>query len=129
MVTEWIDSFPLTAYISDTMDHIYPDPPAEENTDRIIEPRYKGKDRKGGLWTEMIDGESHSNYSECSIRWKIGHHTSTTLQMVVCKSRGRGECYRFARNRRENDYIIQGISPHAVDSIQPYLAQSRPWNT
>ena len=25
----------------------------------------------------MIDGESHSNYSECSIRWKIGHHTST----------------------------------------------------
>ena len=24
MVTEWIDSFPLTAYISDTMDHISP---------------------------------------------------------------------------------------------------------
>ena len=25
MVTEWIDSFPLTAYVSDTMDHIYPE--------------------------------------------------------------------------------------------------------
>ena len=58
----------------------------------------------------MIDGESHSSYSECSIRWIIGHHTSTTLQMVACKSRGMGECCRFTRNMREKYYIIQGIS-------------------
>ena len=29
MVEEWINSFPVTAYLSDTMAHIYPKPPSQ----------------------------------------------------------------------------------------------------
>ncbi len=45
MVAEWIDSFPITAYLSDTMDHIYPIP---EEADTSSEPHHKeeGKKRK-----------------------------------------------------------------------------------
>ena len=59
MVAEWIDSFPLTAYISDTMEHIYPDPPVEENTDRINEPRHKEEGQK----RRMVDSDDRRRIS------------------------------------------------------------------
>ena len=34
MVAEWINSFPVTAYLSDTTEHIYPDPPLKDRKDQ-----------------------------------------------------------------------------------------------
>jgi len=51
MVVEWIDSFPVTAYLSGTMAHIYPDPPVKESKDQstasttISGPRHKEEGR------------------------------------------------------------------------------------
>ena len=59
MVTEWIDSFPLTAYISDTMDHIYPEPTVEENTYRNSEPRHKEEGQK----RKMMDRDDRRRIS------------------------------------------------------------------
>jgi len=52
MVAEWIDSFPVTAYLSDTMAHIYPDPPIKESKDQAgasttnSGPRHKEEGKK-----------------------------------------------------------------------------------
>ena len=52
MVEEWINSFPVTAYLSDTMAHIYPNPPVKENEDQAAPsttktgPRHKEEGRK-----------------------------------------------------------------------------------
>ena len=52
MVAEWIDSFPVTAYLSDTMAHIYPDPSIKESKDQAgasttsSGPRHKEEGRK-----------------------------------------------------------------------------------
>lgn len=52
MVAEWIDSFPVTAYISDTMAHIYPDSSTTESEDQAASsttnsgPRHKEEGKK-----------------------------------------------------------------------------------
>ncbi|MEE8115221.1 MAG: hypothetical protein V3T23_12820, partial [Nitrososphaerales archaeon] len=52
MVAEWLDSFPVTAYISDTMEHIYPDSSNKDNEDQVREkdtrigPRHKEEGKK-----------------------------------------------------------------------------------
>ncbi len=51
MVAEWIDSFPVTAYLSDTMEHIYPDAPVKTkdeagSSDLISGPRHKEEGKK-----------------------------------------------------------------------------------
>ena len=52
MVAEWINSFPITAYISDTLNNIYPDPPFKESKDQAgandtsSGPRHKEEGKK-----------------------------------------------------------------------------------
>ena len=52
MVAEWIDSFPITAYVSDTMEHIYPGASDKDNQDQVSEkdtrigPRHKKEGKK-----------------------------------------------------------------------------------
>ena len=55
MIAEWIDSFPVTAYISDTLEHIYPDHSINESdvlndqvgtTNTCSGPRHKEEGRK-----------------------------------------------------------------------------------
>jgi hypothetical protein len=44
MVAEWIESFPITAYISDTMEHLYPIPADASETRNV--PRHKEEGQK-----------------------------------------------------------------------------------
>ena len=58
MVAEWIDSFPITAYISDTKDHIYPGAADSMTINQVSEKdeRIGPHDKEEGQKIEERDG-------------------------------------------------------------------------
>ena len=73
MFAEWINSFSITAYISDTLNNIYPDPPFKESKDQAgandtsSGPRHKEEGKKR---SEMDADDRHRISFELS---KMSH--------------------------------------------------------
>jgi len=101
MVAEWIDSFPVTAYLSDTMAHIYPDSPMKESEDQAgasttsSGPRHKEKGKK----RRKMDADDRRRISlELSkmknpsphIYQSINQSIKTHFYSAVCRERIRG---------------------------------------
>ena len=66
MVAEWIDSFfPVIAYLSDTMAHIYPDPPVKESNARAgVSTTTSGRRHKDkGKKRKEMDGDDRRRIS------------------------------------------------------------------
>ena len=124
MVAKWTDSFLLTAYISDTMDHNYnPAPLVEDNTDISNGSRHKPERKKKRKILLYIRPTPNLTRGTSNISHPLESRSPQLYNISnvwLCKSRSRqGECCRFTRNRRDNDYIIQGIYSPPTDGDLP----------